>query len=518
MNPREKRLAAIVGVFAGVLGVWMMVNWLFISEVKKANQLREGYSERYNKLKRLEDDKLRVEKIWLADAARTFSFNETLAKDMLQLELKRIALRHGFDSPNVKTAMGIRIGVKTQIKSPAASVTLIGDYVKVMAFVRDIYRAPFLCQITNLAITPLGPRYGRNNVKLDVTVETPVLPERIKDITFAEAPRTIPTDPAEPLDPVRRGVAPDSYYAIFDSRNLFREFIPAPTNVVLLDNQDRKMVGVKGVFYYDGKEETQFQKGVSGNSQVQVEGKGDVLELTIAYADGHSEGPIRHEFKSVGPWAYKVASRTPPEPPKIVNLAVQNSNAEEVLLNIVVTTEDDKQLRPPTMLIEANQTIDIGEWRAKQIQVSATYRSRKPAPGGTYMPSDTKQTLTIPPEPDEPVFVNTNQPPPEDAPPDDQYKVAGLWTYRDVQEMIVVGGTGRRVITLNDEGAVDGGTLRAVHPLGGVVYMPATGNYYLYPLGKTFGKRVWLDVEGEEGLADAIDAWSRTRNASAAVQ
>lgn len=134
------------------------------------------------------------------------------------------------------------------------------------------------------------------------------------------------------------------------------------------------------------------------------------------------------------------------------------------------------------------------------------------------MPSDTKQTLTIPPEPEEPVYVDTNQPPPEDAPPDDQYKVAGLWTYRDVQEMIVVGGTGRRVITLADEGAVDGGTLRAVHPLGGVVYMPATGNYYLYPLGKTFGKRVWLNVESEEGLADAIDAWSRTRSASAAAQ
>lgn len=515
MNPREKRLATIVGTFAGVIAVYGLVNAIFLSSIEEAEKTRSKYVDKYNTLKKLKDDKERLEKVWLANASHTFSFSDTLAKDLLQLELKRIALRHGFDSPNVKSTGGSRLGAKAIIKSPAVSVTLIGDYVKVMAFLQDVYRAPFLSQVTNLAITPLGPRYGRNNVKLDVTVETLVMPEKIKDVTFAQAPTTLPTDPSAEQVPFRTDVAPDSYLAILHDRNILREFIPAPTNTIMIDNLDRKMVGIKAEFSFDGKPETQFTKGVEGKSQVQVEGKGDVVDLTIAYADGHTVGPVRHEFKTGGAWAYKIAKYTPDELPKMIHLAVQSTSPEEVLLNIVVTTNDNKQLRPPTMLIEPNQTIDIGEWEATQIQTSVVYRSKKPGPTGNYLPSETKQTLTIPPEPDE-VVIDTTRPPPQDPPADDQYTVAGLWTYRDVQEMIVTGGTGRKVITLHDEGAVDGGNLLAVHPLGGVVYMPATGNYYIYPLGKSFGKRKLLSARTEDELADAIDDWSRTKPVASA--
>ncbi|HWL92292.1 MAG TPA: hypothetical protein VNT79_02055 [Phycisphaerae bacterium] len=505
MNPREKRLAIIVGVFGGAYLGWLGVNSMIFGARDTALKERERFAQRYNELKKLKDEKYRLEQVWRADAARTFSFEETVAKDMLERELKTIAARHGFDRPSVKNAAPLRVGYQSQIRSRATSVTVSGDYGNSMAFLRDIYDAPFLCQVTSVTVTPLGGRMGRNNVKMDMVVETPVLPETIKGVEFSEPLAVMPENPAEPLTPFRKGVLPESELALLLSRNILKEFMPAPVNVVMIDNLDRKMVGVKGTFSWEGKTETQFTKGVEGKKQVSVEGKGNLVELTIAYADGETLGPIKHEFAGSGTWSYKIPSHTPAPPPEYINLAVDNKHAEDVLVNVTIKTPDGKEIRPPTMLIEASKVIDLGEWEAKEIQVTAKYKSQKPAPGGTYSPSETKQTLMIPPEPAEVL----PQPDAVDPPADERFTVAGLWTYRDVQEMIVTSPEGRTVITAGQEAAVDGGTLLAVHPLGGVVQMPATGNYYLYPLGQSYGKRVWLEVEDEEQLASAIDKWAR---------
>jgi hypothetical protein len=74
--------------------------------------------------------------------------------------------------------------------------------------------------------------------------------------------------------------------------------------------------------------------------------------------------------------------------------------------------------------------------------------------------------------------------------------------------MIVTAADERKVIVCGEENAVDGGVLLAVHPLGGVVQMPS-GNYYIYPLGRSFGDRVLLQARDESELAGAIDEWTR---------
>ena len=105
-------------------------------------------------------------------------------------------------------------------------------------------------------------------------------------------------------------------------------------------------------------------------------------------------------------------------------------------------------------------------------------------------------------------------PAPKDPDPDAKYTVTGVLTYQDpetyeyVQEMIATNGEERKVINHKDEGAVDSGTLLAVHPLGGIVKMPS-GNFYIYPLGKSFTERVLLKVRDESELATAIDEWTR---------
>lgn len=512
MNPREKRLAIIVGIFGCAFVVWLGVNKLFVDPIRVARTARANHEEALRQLDKLDKQTKKQIKQWKIDSARTFSFDETLARDMLGLELKRIANKCGFDAPNVRPSSGLRVASKSKLKTVANQVSLTGDYSKALGFLKSIYESPFLCQVTSLTLTPLGPRYGRNNVKLDVTVETLVLPSKFKDVPLDNPPpTTMPDDPNTPLPPFRRELAASEYFAVLEDRNILREFIAPPDTTVMLDNQDRKMVGVKAEFLWDGKVETQSQQGVEGKKQVQINGKGDAVRITVAYADGHTVGPVEHPFNGAATWAYKVESHTEPEPPKLIDLAVNNTNAEEVMVNLIITTEDGKQLTPPTMLIDASKTIDLGEWPASQIQLTAKYKSGKPAPGGNYTPTGAKQTLMIPPEPAE-VVIDTgdHEPPAVDPAADSRYTVSGIWTYRDTQEMIVTSVEGRKVITAGEVGAVDGGELLAVHPLGGIVYMPGTKHYYLYPLGKSFSERVVLDgVSEEEQLADAIDAWSR---------
>jgi hypothetical protein len=74
--------------------------------------------------------------------------------------------------------------------------------------------------------------------------------------------------------------------------------------------------------------------------------------------------------------------------------------------------------------------------------------------------------------------------------------------------LIANAGAERKIFSAGAEAAVDGGRLLGIHPLGAVVKMPS-GNYYIYPLGSPFSRRVKLDAKTDEELPAAIDAWSR---------
>jgi hypothetical protein len=200
----------------------------------------------------------------------------------------------------------------------------------------------------------------------------------------------------------------------------------------------------------------------------------------------------------------------------VIDLALDNQHTEAVYLEIVVTTKDNELKSEPVMWFESG-VWDVREYQdVESVMVTARYASGTKHLSMTFTPGEDKQTYEVPPEPVAQVEAYEEGGPVQqrDLPADSRFAVTALLTYAEegeyVQEMIASGNGERLYIRTGEEGAVDGGTLLAVVPsLGGVVKMPATGNYYMYPLGSRFDERVLLEARKNEDLPSAIDAWTR---------
>lgn len=507
MNPREKKMAIIIGTVIGLGVLYKGVDFLIVGPVTSAKKEQADLVNARNALTKLVKSEKKLAETWRGLTGRTFSYEAAEAQDLFGQELKNIAKQHGFDAASFTPRGGSRIGLKNEIGTVAYRITDTGSYTKVMEFLRDIYHAPFLCQITSLTLTPLGPKAGRDMVKVEFTVESPVLP-RIdeRDSRVASTATTMPAGPDTPKEPFRKDLLSDTTYLVLEDRNIFRSYLPAPDNLVMVDNQDTKTVGLIVKFFWDNKEQEQLVETVAGKTQKPVSGKGGIVEITGSYADGKTFGPQRFDFSQKKDWTFRVDPHTPPE---TVILAVTNEDEKDIHIDLVISGKENKRITPPTMIIKGKSTIDVGEFEASQVQVTAQYVSGKPAANKAFAAKVEKQTLVIGKEPleivREPTHEVSDVP---DAAPDARFTVTGLWMYRDVQEMIVSAGPERKVIVSGEAATVDGGTLLAVHPHGGVVWMPLTGHYYLYPLGKSFTERVLLNARSTTELASAIDEWT----------
>lgn len=511
MTQRERNMAVIVGGFMGLAVVYWLINAIYLGPIENARIDHANKLKRLDEIRKLVDSESSLVRRWNGIVSRTLSFESNKVRDWFGVDLKNIVQRHGFEGATFRPAGGSRLGSdrKHPIIMQGCRISVTGDYIRVVDLVNDIYKTPYVCKITELSLTPLGPRMGRDLVKADITVETPVMP-RIGPNISTEAARavTIDHDAMAALPPVRRDLLPDEMFSVLDERNILREYMAPPAVTVTIDNEDWKTVAVTLDFYWEGNVIEQMVETVAGNSQKAVSGRGEQVEVRGTYADSTAFGPRKISFGSNRTEFYKVAAHTPPKN-DVVMLAVDNQDAKDVLVDVTVTMDDGKTITYPPMVITAGKTVDVGEWKAGQIAVAARYASGKPAGRQTYEASTTKHTMLVVKEPEQ-VVIDSGDPTPVDPPPDDSLTVSGLLTYRHVHEMVVTNGSERRVIKSGEPGAVDGGTLVGVHPsLGGVVQMPGTGNYYIYPLGQSFGKRFRLDTREESELASAIDRWTR---------
>lgn len=508
MNKRERTLLLVIGGAVGLYVLYQGVNFLFVSPVTDSKKRIVELREENDRLENVVRQRRRLVRTWLDAASKTFSHDRAITSNQFGKSLKEVAQRHGFEAAFFTPTSGTKIGNKTNITTVAYRIVAEGPFDQARALVNELYRTPYLSQITKLSMSPIQMKGRmRDEVKLELTIETPVLPEIDKKkmpdaalaVTMAEAHK-----PGEaPPPPAREALPDEAMQAILAKRNIFKTFLPPPENVVLIDNQDLKMVALKVTFFWEGQAEEPIVETVAGMSQKPVKGLGDAVEVMGSYADGKAFGPERLDFNVKKEWTYVVKSHTPPPPPVYVDLAVENATKEPVDVEVTVTGEDGKTKTLPTMRIKPGRT-DIDEFKAQRVAVTATYPSGKKLPARSYVPGAGKQTYLVPVESAEvrveaPVAVH-------DPPPDATMSVSGLVTYRGTQELIATGGATRKIIPAGAHGAMDSGTLLAVHPRGGVVKMPS-GNYYLYPLGRKFSDRVKLDARSDGDLAAAIDAW-----------
>jgi Tfp pilus assembly protein PilO len=509
MSPRERIMAIVVGSGLAIVALYYGVNLLLIAPLDDLQTRKSDLESKKEKLEKLINSEKSLAVKWRDAAARTFSFEESEVIDLFGQDLKQIAERHGFTAPSLKPKDGLKLVGKNGIATKAYSVSVTGDYQHATDFLQSMYHTPYLTQVTKVGMAPMGPKSDRSHVKLDFEIETIVLPkldQKKSRLNFVSRVTTMPSEPSEPLTAWRENLPPASAFAVLRDRNVFRMFVPAPSNTIMIDNLDRKTVGLHFKFFWEDKVKEETDASVDGKSQKLVSGHGDVVEIAGQYADGRRFGPERIDFTETKEAAYQVAAHTPEEADSVI-LAVKNEDASDVQVSVVVTKAAGEENRLPPMIVTPGETVDIGEWKATQVVVSAQYASQKQAVRQTYTPKSTKQTHTVPVEPaiDVPRGVARA---PADPPPDPNLRVTGIWTYKNVQEMIVTGASERKVIVRGEENAVDGGELLAVHPLGGVVKMPS-GNYYIYPLGKRFVERVLLQARDESELAGAIDEWTR---------
>ena len=518
MNPREKVLAIVIGA-AIVLGLgYKGVNILFIQRYNDARESLDKLKAENNRLDGILASRESLARRWLNAVDRTFSFEKSTAQGLFGRDLKELAKRHGFDDAVFATSSGTKIGRKTGISTVAHRITIQGKFDEIIAFLRDIYATPYLCQVTKLALSPLDSSDQRGSVKLEFIVESPLLPEiDKKEIPHVRGAKTMSPDPDQSREPARKYVKGDECYEALTHRNILRPYLPPPPNIVLIDNKDFKTVFLEISFFWDGEVNEKLVESVAGKSTLPVKGKGDIVEIVGSYADGEAFGPKRIVFDDKKKdRTYVVASHTPPPPPTVVDLAVNNRHNEAIYLDIITPTKDDPLKVEPTMVFETGVS-DVREYKdVESVMVTARYASGVTHSSQTFKPGLGKQTYDVPPEPAEQV-AHTSKPDVRaiDAPPNPKLTVTALLTYPDVdelwtQEMIVTDGRQRKIIRAGEEGAVDDGTLLAVVPtLGGVVKMPESGNYYIYPLGRKFTERVKLEAEEDADLPAAIDAWTR---------
>jgi|GEM_PF-2234914 len=528
MNPRERRLAIIFGVAIGCYAIYFLVDLIYLSPIASYTTEIEQYSDQKDELLELVDSEYDLADTWRGFANRTFSGDDAVAFDKFSSRLKETATLHGFDAALItKISKQTIISDESKLRTTTIKydITVKDEYARVIELLRGLYDAPYISQITDLVLTP-DPDAGRNVVKMDCRVATVVMPKvPPKETSRWEKFLTMQKlEDKAPSDPWRKDVLPASAYTVaLNNQNIFKAFEPAPRQKVIVENLDLKTVGVELVFKWEGKETAVQQEGIQPNKQQTFFGDGDLVELKGAYADG-KVFKMTHSFANGKPWSYKVAKHSipPAAPPPPITLVVNNQDEDEARFTVTIVDNDNQTRVLPEMVVAASSQADLGAFKdTKQVKIAGKYASGKAVRMQTFMPRPTPQTYTIAKDigelmteaPD--VEVEEPPPPPPDDPPGspDHY-VKALLAYETpggeyVQEMIVEGPDGREVIRAGRWKSVDEeGALRSVCALGGIVQMPS-GNYYIYPRGKSFAEREQLQAENDEQLASAIIEWSK---------
>lgn len=513
MMGRERNLAIAIGSLLGLVVAYQAVDRVFLEPRKVADNRIKALKNQEAKSKRTIDKAKRLSEEWKRIAARTFGSED--AQSQFDRVLKQLLLKHKLRGSPPTTRTTKEIVRKSGITTVYSSITAEGDYDDAMAFVRSLYETPFICRISDFRVR--SAQVGRrNDVEIKLSVETPLLPEIVgdeaKQIKLGKV-KTLDQLETPPEDPARLERPLEDSYAVLTDRNMFKMYVPPPENFVTVVNDDWQAVTVTLKPRWEGEAYgSQLEVVVEGKkSEASRPFKGDAVEVVAVYtSDGTPFGPqeLTGGGRS-GPWIWKVPvhSDEPLEPN--VDLAVNNTDDEEVEVVVAVMDAKGQSSTKPTMLIPPGAQMDIGVFEdVRSVTVTGTYASGEAVRSETLTPKKGKQTYTIVKEGE--FLAELPAVPKTDCPPSADLTLTGMTTYPGVHEMIASNTRTRERVIIASGQVVDCGRLLAVHTQGGIVFMPETENYYLYPFGRPFAERAKLEVgpdATQEEIAEAIAAW-----------
>ncbi|HUN82391.1 MAG TPA: hypothetical protein VMV81_12880, partial [Phycisphaerae bacterium] len=307
MNKRERTLLALVGGAIGLFIIYNAIQYIFISPIHEANEKIAKYQSEINKSKGVIRSKDSLVRRWTALVGRTLSFDPAEASNRFAKSLKDIAKNHPtITIDSISPTSGLKIGTKTGIETVAYRTVLEGRFSEVLALLLDVYKTPYLCEITRLSFAPITQKgRGRDEVKVELTIETPVPPQiEKKQIPEAATAQVMPTDSDTPLPPVRATIKTPQDFPLLADRLIFRPYVAPPANVIVINNEDWKTVAIRAAFFWDNKLNEEAVDTIPSKTSKTYTKHGDIVEVSGAYADGKAFGPERLDFNTKKDFTY----------------------------------------------------------------------------------------------------------------------------------------------------------------------------------------------------------------------
>lgn len=505
MNPRERQLVMIIGGTIGAVALYQLVDRLTVRPVREAAAKVQDLEGRYVSLQRERAALPELGKRWTQFLRRTYSQDERDTQNLLREDLIRLASKHKLRNV-VWTPRAVSHIPKSDIRTLGFLAKAEGNLNDVVAFLRDFYRMPILARIRKMRLAPVHQVGGSDEIRIDeLLVETLVLPEfeAVDPVSrVLKGATTLPADPAFVPSSLRVASVTDPDVRLLGERNVFKAYEPPPKFTVHIDNQDYAPVQISAKFFWKGDLTQQPGGSAPGKTKWDLPaGEGNEVEIVARYQDGKTFGPQRLTYKEGQPAVLVIPSHTPPPPPKAFAYRVRNEHNQTVDV-LVSWVRDEQKKALPAMRVDSNRVVELPELEGQSLTIAATYPDGTPCTPMTYqVTSAATGTYVIP-------MKSAQKAPSKPAPKaDPDLQVTGLLSYPGSQELIAFNfrNKQRKIISRGDE--IDGGILVLVHPLGGVVRMPA-GNFFLYPLGKKFVDRVELSATDDTQVLAAINEWN----------
>jgi len=212
VNRREKILAIVVGIFVGSLVIYMSVDRLIVSDVKKLNRREAQLIETIQtKQRQLNSYQARASRLGTF-IDKTFGSDKNLARERVRVRLDRLLKATGMEI-SVKPVDGRK--VQGQYQEIGWAVTAVGKIGQLVDFLYLLNGEPYLHRVTNLT---LEPKLSSGQVVMKLWHMT-IIPDSREGKEYP--PGTI----AESENPVNLDTPQRKQYDVIASRDPFRPYV-----------------------------------------------------------------------------------------------------------------------------------------------------------------------------------------------------------------------------------------------------------------------------------------------------
>lgn len=152
-NPRERKLAILVGVVViGALG-YQFTNWAVIQPVKSAQKNLRNATDRRTMLAAKVAARTRTESTWTSKASFTLALNAKDAAHRFARDIEQLLDRSGLSEGRSISVLAEQRSPNGLVEQPV-SIGVKGTMDELARFLEELYRRPYPIRVRSLTVTP----------------------------------------------------------------------------------------------------------------------------------------------------------------------------------------------------------------------------------------------------------------------------------------------------------------------------------------------------------------------------